>query len=666
MKRPRQRNWDESPPERLEERIVVERDGSITARSGKVEFGQGIRTGFAHIVAEELNLPVARVRVELGETARVPWDMGTFGSMSTAVDGANLRSAAAFARQQLLRRAGRRLKAPVRTLRVRGGRVRAPDGRSLSFVELTAARPLFGEIPEDFELGAAPGAPPRDRPGRLEGVAIVTGTARYAADVRLPGMLYGHALRPPDGGATLRKLDSAAAAAMPGVIAIVHDDDFAGVVAERSDQALAAVAALNPRWVSPAARRDKPIETALRRDKRVADAFAGAAQRVSARYHVPHIAHAPLAPSAAVADVRDDGADIYAATQRPFGLRDDVAELLDLDPETIAVHPQMMGGMFGRGNMNDAAIEAARLSQAAKRPVLVQWTREEEFGSGPDRPILDADVEAALSPSGKIVGWRYRGRTNPHTYGWGGSARVAEFTAGRNMVPPYKLGRAEAILRVEPAVIATGSFRSLGAALHVFATESFMDELARAAGEDAIAFRLKHVGDPRLAGVLEAVRDMSGWGTPAGGGHGRGVACTIYHGTYVAEVAEVSIAGDGAVRVERVWCAVDAGRLVHPDGARNQIEGGVQQAASWTLFEELHTRNGRVVTATWKDYPIARFKDAPRAIEVAFTGDSDEPSTGVGEPGSVPTAAAIANAVFDATGVRHRDLPLGRRGKPSA
>jgi nicotinate dehydrogenase subunit B len=661
MRRPQRPGWGERPPDRLEQRIAVERDGTITARSGKVEYGQGIRTGFAHIVAEELNLPAAWVRVELGETARVPWDMGTFGSMSTAIDGVNLRKAAVFARQQLVARARDLLNTGANDMAVEDGRVIAPDGRSLSFVELTAGEPLTGEVPDEV-AGSAQGSPADYRPERTEGLAIVTGTARYPADVRLPGMLYGHVLRPARHGSVLQALETSAAEAMPGVVAVVREGDFVGVVAERNEQAMAAVEAIRATWISSTPAETEPMELALRQDDGVDAVFAGAAKRIGARYHVPHIGHAPLGLSAAVADVHRDRAELYAATQRPFGLRDDVAELFGLKPDRVEVHPQMMGGMFGRGNMNDASIETARLSRAVKRPVLVQWTREEEFQSGPDRPTLDADVEAALSKDGMVVGWRYSGRTNPHSYGWGsGSPQVAEMTAGRNMIPPYALGPMQALLSVEPGVIRTGSFRSLGAALHVFAIESFLDELARAVGVDAIAFRLKHTVDPRLVRVLEMVREISGWGKPAAGRHGRGVACTIYHGTYVAEVVEVSIDDDGHICLERVWCAVDAGRLVHPDAARNQIEGGVQQAASWTLFEELQVQEGQVTTATWRDYPIARFTDAPRTIEVTFTGDVDAPSTGIGEPGSVPTAAAIANAVFDATGVRHRRLPLDPR-----
>jgi nicotinate dehydrogenase subunit B len=341
-------------------------------------------------------------------------------------------------------------------------------------------------------------------------------------------------------------------------------------------------------------------------------------------------------------------------------LREETAQLLGISPERVHVHPQMMSGLYGRGNMSDAALDAVRLSRAVRRPVLVQWTREEEFRLSPHRPTLDAEVRAALDATGAIVAWRYRARTNPHTYGGGATfPRLVELTAGRNAVPPYRLGLAEISLQVVPAAVRTGAFRSLAAAPHVFAIESFVDELAHAAGQDPIAFRLRLIDDPRLRAVVEIVRERSGWNDrPRAAGRGIGAACAIYHGTCVAQVAEVGVSASGAVRLERVWCAVDAGPLVHPDGARNQIEGGIQQAASWTLLEELRQRDGAVTTATWHDYPIATFRDAPRHIDVVFTPTPESASTGIGEPGSVPTAAAIANAVFAARGTRVRRLPL--------
>ena len=650
--------WPERPPERVEQRIVIEPDGTVLARSGKVEYGQGIRTGFAWIVAQELDLPVERVRVELGETERVPWDFGTFGSLTTATDGKSLRAAAAQARQLLLERASARLGVLPSELDTRDGRVIAPDGRALPYQDLTAGEPLTGPVPP-VKAGARIPIPWEGGPLRLEAEDIVTGRARYPADVRLPGMLRGHLLHPPVPGARLLSADEPAARIIPGV-AVVHDGDVVGVVALRDEQAAAAVQALQATWSPPELAPAAPIEVVLRRDAGVSPALAASSPILHAQYHVPPIAHASIGPSAAVADVRDREADLYVATHRPFGLRDEAAELLGFPPERVRVHPQAMSGMYGRGNVNDAALDAVRLSRVARCPVLVQWTRNDEFRLSPHRPVLDATVHAALDPSGAIAAWRYHAQTNPHTYSGGlESSRLIEITCGRNALPPYRLGRAEVSLEVVAGVSRTGAFRSLAAAPHVFAIESFMDELAHAAEQDPLAFRLRLLDDHRLRRVLETVRERSHWDRrPRESGRGYGVACAVYHGTAVAQVAEAVVAPSGQVRLERVWCAVDPGPLVHLDGARNQIEGGIQQAASWTLLEELKLSDGEVSTATWHDYPIATFFDAPREIDVVFTPEPSADSSGIGEPGSVPTAAAIANAVFVACGARVRRLPL--------
>jgi CO/xanthine dehydrogenase Mo-binding subunit len=651
--------WPERPPERLEQRIVIESDGTVTARSGKVEYGQGIRTGFAKIVAEELDVPFERVRVELGETDRVPWDMGTFGSMSTGVDGKILRAAAAYARNLLLQRASQNFGVPVSALKTQNGCVVAP-GRSVRYEELALREPLTGVVPAAGDENFRPLVGADGTPLRLEALDIVTGRARYPADIRLPGMLRGHVLHAPAEGAELVSVDDRTARSFPGVVEIVRDGHFIGVVAERDEQALAAVNALEVRWRIPEAVPVKPIDIVLRRDDEVDRVLASASRHYKATYEAPHVAHASIGPSSAVADVRDDHADLYVAVQRPFGLREEVSELLGLALERVHIHPQMMSGMYGRGNMGDAAIDAVLLSRAMKRPVLVQWTRAEEFRFSPQRPTLDAKIHGALDDTGAIVAWRYDVRTNPHAYGSTSTfPRLLEMTSGRNAIPPYRLGSAEVLLHVVPGAVRTGAFRSLAAALNVFAIESFIDELAHASGQDPIAFRLRLAEDPRLRRVLELVRERSPWEHRRHEARrGFGVACAIYHGTYVAQVAEIVVEAGGRARLEGIWCAVDAGRLVHPDGARNQIEGGIQQAASWTLLEELHHRDGEVITASWQDYPIATFHDAPRSIDVVFHSEKEIPSTGTGEPGSVPTAAAMANAVFDACGRRVRRLPL--------
>jgi nicotinate dehydrogenase subunit B len=653
--------WGESAPEYLESRIIIERDGVIVARSGKVEFGQGIRTGFAHIVAQELNVPMQSVRMELGDTDTAPWDVGTFGSMSTANDGAIVRRAAIFARALLLERAREHFGIESAQLHASGGSIHTPDGRAISFAELTQERPLAGIIPNAVPVQAEATATEATTGvvARLEGPDIVMGRQCYPADIRLPGMLRGQVLHGPTFGATLLSLDERGARTMPGVVAVLHDRSFVGVVAEREEQARAAAAAMHATWDTPA-EECPPIDLVLRRDGGVDKGLADATQRIDSTYSVPHIAHAALSPSAAVADVRADAVHLYVATQRPFGLKDEVARALNVLPETVHVHPQAMGGMFGRGSMNDVELEAALLSRAAGRPVLVQWTRPEEFQLSPARPRLVATLTAGLDSSGRIIAWRSSVVTNAFSYGTAGERPRAmlEQTAGRNAVPAYAIGAVETSLRVEPAEIRTGAFRSLAAAPNIFAIECFVDELAALSRQDPIEFRLRHIGDARLARVLDVVRKRSNWNERTRDGRALGVACTIYHGTYVAQVVEVRVESSGRVLLDRVWCVVDAGRIVHVDGAANQIEGGIQQAASCALLERLHVTAGIVRTTTWHDYPIATCMDAPIEIDVSFIDNSELASTGIGEPGFVPTAAALGNAIFAATTNRLRQLPF--------
>jgi len=644
----------------LEERIRIEPDGSVTAFSGKIEFGQGIRTAFAQLVANELDVPVERVRVVLGDTAQVPFDFGTFGSNSVAQEAPALRLAAAFARRTLIGRASARLGVPATRLDTRDGTIGDGDGKRVSYADLVRDAPLAGAVPDDEPL-----LPPDrwriiGRPlSRVEARDIVTGRARYTADVRLDGLARGAIARPPARGARAARVDDRAARAMPGVIAVVHDGDIVGVVAEREEQARAAADALEIDWETPQREPSETQVVPLRDDAGTDAALASAALTRSATYTLPSIASASIGPSAAVVDVRPDGATVYAGTHRPFGLRDAVAGSVGLSKESVRVMPQMSSGTYGRSSAPDVSVEAAVLSKHARRPVLVQWSRAEEFAYSPSRPEAVLEVTAGLDASGQLVAWRYDEHTNVHTAA-GPDPRVAAMTSGRNAVPPYTIPSARVVLHVEPTPLRTANFRSLAAAENVFAIESFIDELAHASKQDPLAFRLRHVEDARLRRVMERVAEVSGYGRELPGHRGHGLACTSYHGTYVAQVAEVEVASSGAVRLLRVWCVVDPGLVINPDGVRNQVEGGIQQSASWTLLEELRHKGGRVATTSWDTYPIATFRDAPESIEVLVEGDASAPSTGVGEPGAVPTPAAIANAVFAARGARVRDIPLTR------
>ena len=647
--------WEHREPEKLERRIRIERDGTVTALSGKIDFGQGIRTAFAQLVADELDVPIERVNVVLGDTAQVPFDFGTFGSHSVAQETPLLRKAAAFARRQLIERAGKRLGVSPDRLDTAEGTV--TDGtRRVGYAELLDGTPLTGTVPDDVPLMPNARRHYSGKPmPRLEARDIVTGRATYVADVRLPGMLRGAIVRPPQRGAKVRSLDDSRVRDMPGV-KVVRSGDVVGVVAEREEHARAAAGSVLVEWDAVPV-EGPSTDVVMRDDAGVEAKLRQAAKTVDRTYVLPAIANAPIGPSAAVADVRADGATVYVGTHRPFGVREQIAKAIGIDERKVRVIPQITSGTYGRNTHGDAAIEAAILSKAAGRPVLLQWTREEEFVWSPSRPEAVLEVTAGLGANGRIAAWRYDEHTNVHSAA-GLDPQVLGGTSGRNAIPPYAGFPAKVTLHIEQTRLRTANFRSLAAAENVFAIESFMDELAVVKKQDPLAFRLAHVDDPRLRNVIERVAERSGWGTPLGERRGRGLACTIYHGTYVGQVAEVALDASGRVSLRGFWCVVDPGETLNPDGVRNQIEGGIQQSASWTLLEELRHKDGRVMTTGWDQYPIATFRDAPRSLEVLVEGDASKEPTGVGEPGAVPVAAAIANAVYAACGARIRELPI--------
>ena len=655
-------SWRPPPPPRIEDRIRLERDGTFTALSGKVDFGQGIRTAFGQIVADELDVAFESVQVILGDTSRSPYDFGTYGSQSVHVEGSNLRNAAAAARALLLARASVRIGADAHELEVVAGTIRAgSDGGSVTYAELAAEGPLEGPVPEGVPTKSANALRiVGSSVPRREGRDIVTGRPVYVTDVRLPGMLRGAVLRPPHMGAALRDLDAGAARSLPGVVAVVRDGDFVGVVAERHEQALGAVAALRAVWDATPPSRGAEHHIELRRDEGIDAALAGATSVLEAAYTLPYLANAPIGPSGAVADVRADGATIYSGSQRPFGLRSQIAQLLGFDESRVHVVPSRSSGTYGRNNNDDAPAEAARLSRAVGKPVLVQWTREDEFAYGTLRPAAYIEAKAGLAPDGRVAAWSYRVTTHAHILAPVENAQIAAVTAGSGALPTYDIPKAEIQLHIEKSEVRTSSFRSLAGAENVFAIESLMDELAVLAGVDPVEFRLRHVSDARFAAVMRLVAERSGWTRhPAETGRGLGFACTVFDHTYIAQVADVSVDADSRLRIHKLWCAVDPGLVINPDGVRNQIEGAMMQGASFSLMEQVQQRDGRVAARGWDTYPIVTFRDAPK-IEVIIAADSAHPSTGAGEAGIVPIGAAIANAVFAATGIRCRELPLTR------
>jgi len=668
--------------------------GLVTVRPGKVEYGQGVWTALAQIAAEELDVRLDQVRIAPVSTATSPDEGVTSGSRSIEDSGGALRWVCAQARAALLAAAAARLETAPATLSVRGGEVRtAAGGTGLS----------YWSVPAQPGRAAAPGAaakPParwsvagRSVP-RIDLPDKVTGRPRFLHDLVLPGMLFGRVVRPPAVDATLVEVPDLGHS--PGTAAQVRSGDFLAVIAETDRAAVAAAARLAraARWT---VRDSLPDERDLkgfllaapaqaqpvvqRRDRAAAGRVT---RRLAAEFSRPFIAHASVAPSCAVARWDGDAVTVWSHSQGIFALRGALATGLGLDPARVTVHHVEGAGVYGHNAADDAAADAVLLAREVPgRPVRVLWSRADELGWGPVGPAMLARLSAGLDAAGRIQVWRQDVWSNGFIGrpGTGGEPRLLALShlaggapippaldgppsgamgATRNAVPGYDipdLGVTRHRLLAMP--IRTSSLRSLGAFLNVFAIESFMDELAAAAGADPVAFRLAHLTDPRARRVIEEVAGLAGWATrPRGtGGTGWGLGYARYKGVagYCAAVAEV--AADTAIHLRRLWLAVDVGRVINPDGVINQVEGGAVQSASWALREQVRFDRARITSVTWDSYPILRFTEVPR-VAVRIVAAPGQPETGAGELAQGPVAGAIGNAVADAVGVRVRDLPL--------
>ncbi|HEY7035278.1 MAG TPA: molybdopterin cofactor-binding domain-containing protein [Thermomicrobiales bacterium] len=686
--------------------LAIDEAGAVTLYVGKVELGTGIQTALAQIAAEELDVPFERVSVVQGDTSLTPDQGYTAGSKSLQVAGPVVRQAAARARSILIHRAAKHLGAAVEELAVGDGVVRiAHDpGASVPYGELAGepfAEPVTGDAPlkapADYTI-VGRSLPRLDLPVKL------TGAPAYVQDVAIAGMLHGRVVRPyvrtMDGvGATILAVDDGAAMQMPGVVQVVRDGDFVGVVAAREEQAIAASRALKVTWSEPAMLSDDAaffdeMKSLVVEDRElanagdVAGALGTAAKTLDAWYRFPAQAHAPIAPSCAVADVRADGATIYSHTQGVYQLRNAVAPLLGLAPERVRVIYREGAGCYGHDGAEDVAADAALLSKAVGKPVRVQWMREDEFAWEPKAPPMLSHVRGGLDAAGNIVAWDYEVWTPTHTTRPGGNP--AGLLAGQLIDPPagtivprngggdrnaphtYAFPNNRVTVHwVGSAPLRPSALRSLGGTANTTANESFVDEMAAAAGADPIAFRLRHLTDPRAIDVVTKAAAVSGWQArpsgpiapgstpPAGLLTGRGIAFVRYETqyAYVAVVAEVAVDSTrGDVRVTKVTVAHDCGLVVNPDGLTNQIEGNVVQGISRALKEEVTHDRHAVTSLDWSSYPILTFPEVP-AIEIALIDRPDEPAWGAGEVALCPTIAAVNNAIFDATGVRLRTVP---------
>ena len=684
----------------LESWLRINPDGSVTVFTGKVELGQGILTALAQIAADELDVAYDRIEMISADTSRSPDEGMTAGSQSVEQSGTALRYAAAEARDILLQLAAARLGVGADKLAVSDGTVTA-GGAKTSYWELAQnvnfRREATARIqPKPSARHQVIGKPVkrRDIPKK------VTGGAAYVHDMRLPGMVFGRAVRPSSPGAQLVSCDEAAVRGMPGVVAVVCDGSFLAVAATREEQAINAGQALRasakwkesphlpPQGMALFEHLQKlPSRDSVVNSKVGAPIGGGRIDTLEAAYTRPYQCHASIGPSCAVAQMKDGKLSVWTHSQGVYPLRQHLARVMRL-PETdvTAVHVEG-SGCYGHNGADDVACDAALVARATNgRPVKLQWMREDEFGWEPYGSAMVMKLKARLDERGQIVDWQHDVWSHPHSTrpGGPGSSLLAGWyianpvapavpingaqpagAADRNAVPLYDFPNQRIVLHYLPEMsLRTSALRTLGAYANVFALESFIDEMAIAAGADPVEFRLRYLKDPRARAVIEAAARQAGWKPKqkGDGTRGRGFAFAKYKNlaAYVAVIADVEVdRRTGKVRVTKAVSAVDAGLIINPDGVSNQIEGGIIQSTSWTLKEQVKYDQQRVLTRSWADYPILTFPEVP-AVEVVLLNRPEEKSLGTGEGSQGPTVAAIANAIANATGKRLRDLPFTR------
>ena len=676
--------------------IRLDADGHVTAFTGKAELGQGIKTALLQVVAEELEVAFEQVSLVTADTSRTVDEGYTAGSHSVQDSGTAVRNAAAQVREILIAEAARRLDIPPDRLHAEGGAVIGPNEARITYAELVA--------PNLLHVEARPASKLKD-PGffkvmgrstqRVDIPGKVTGGPAYVQDMRLPGMLHARVVRPPSYGAQLLEVDISQAGKMTGVVKVLRDGNFLAVVAFREFQAVKAMRALSlsARWRENAAlpKQAHLHETLFglpARDEVIFDKHqpAGEAYRtLEASYTRPYLSHGSIGPSCAVAHLSEGVTTIWTHTQGVYPDRQAIAEMLRVPQDKVHCTHVEGSGCYGHNGADDAAADAALIANSLPdRPIRLQWMREQEQGWEPFGPAMIAKARASLDRSGHIVDWGYGVWSNTHSMrpGPAGSLLAAQHMersfpvpepkpipqpeggGDRNSIPLYTLPSARVthhFLRDMP--LRVSALRSLGAQMNVFAIESFMDELALAAGSDPVTFRLAHLDDPRARDVITAAADEFHWGgrpAPANG-HGYGFAFARYKNlaAYCAVAMQVRVDREtGRARVLRVAAAVDTGQVINPDGVRNQIEGAIIQSLSWSLFESVSFDATRITSVDWATYPILRFGSVPESITVRILDRPGAPFLGCGEAGQGPTSAALANAVADATGKRVRDLPL--------
>jgi nicotinate dehydrogenase subunit B len=677
----------------LSQWLHFDSEGLVFVRVGKVELGQGILTALAQLAAEELAVPLAVVRMRSAHTGDGPDEGLTAGSLSIFQSGPALRMACANARALFVAEAAGRLSCSPEDVVVRDG-VLSAGSVSTSYAALSAHVDLRVEARADLPVPAPQGSTAVGvSVPRIDLPAKVAGLPRFISDLRLPGQHFGRVVRPPSPSARLRGVDEAVLEGLPDQIAVVRDGSFLGVVGADEavvDSAVNVVRAATT-WTEAATLPDEDdlpafLTTGPHEDIPVLDERGPGqpgAMRLRARYSRPYIAHASIAPSCGVARWETNGTlHVWSSSQGIFRLRDAIAQTLEMPATHVVVEHVENAGCYGHNGSDDAAFDAVLLARSVPGvPVQVQWSRSDELTWSPFGSAMVSEASADLDATGAVVSWGYDVWSNGHAArpGYDDTPGLLAGThleyptdqppaadpplpqgggTVRNATPIYDVGpRRIAGHRLLSMPIRTSALRALGAFLNVFSIESFMDELAEAAGQDPVDYRLRHLSDLRARTAVETAAQAAGWGSSLPDGVGRGIGLARYkdRGAYCAVVAEVE--AESEVRVTRLTIAVDVGRVVNPDGVRNQIEGGATQATSWALKERVRFDRTRITSDDWESYPILRFTEAPR-IEVHLLDRPDLPSVGAGEAAQGPTAAAIGNGLAAAIGVRVRDLPF--------
>ncbi len=659
----RRRGFRPRLPDDFNAFLRIKEDGRVSCFTGKIEMGQGVITSLAQMLADELDVRVNLVDMVMGDTDLCPWDMGTFGSMTTRFFGPPLREAAAEAKAVLKELASEHLQIPVARLKTQDGVIfdETQKNKRVTYAQLTKGKKIAKKLDKKPAVENVSEFTIVNKPhNRIDAAEKVTGKAQFSGDIRIPGMLYAKILRPPAHGAKLKSVDTSAAEKIKGV-QVVRDRDLIAVIHQKPDEAENALQKINAEFDMPEAKVDDktifdhllkvaPEAEAVSRGGNLKTGEELSDEVLEETYLNSYVAHAPIEPHTAAANIEGDKITVWASTQTPFRLKDDVAEVLSIPSEKVRIIPPFVGGGFGGKTSNRQGVEAARLAKLTGRPVQVAWNRAEEFFYDTFRPAAVVKIKSGIQNSGQIALWDY-------TVYFAGERGAQHFYN----IPHHRTASTGGGWRGTPGShpFGTGAWRAPSNNTNTFARESQIDIMASQASMDPLEFRLKNLTDKRMRRVLVAAAEKFGWKpSKAPSGRGFGISCGIDAGTYVAHIGEVEVdKKKGTVQVKRVVCAQDMGLSINPEGAKIQMEGCIMMGLGYALTEEVHFKGGQILDLNFDTYEIPRFSWLPKSDTVLIDAKNSPPQGG-GEPAIICMGGVVANAVFDACGARVFQLPM--------